>query len=162
MEHEAELAALREELADARAEIERLQAQAADREARAVTLEQEAVELRERLRQAMADLEGREAVLAESGRELESLRAALAHAAARYRETALAAAPEIPADLVSGETLEEVDASLEAARRTVARVRDHLESRAQAERVPAGAPERQGAELTRLSPADKIRLGLQR
>lgn len=162
MEHEAELAALQEELADARAEIERLQARAADREARAATLEQEAVELRERLRQAVADLETRDAALAESGREVESLRATLALAAAKYRETALAASPDIPAELVSGETIEEVDASLEAARRTVARVRDHLESQAEAERVPAGAPERRGADLTRLSPADKIRLGLQR
>ncbi|HWQ29027.1 MAG TPA: hypothetical protein VNN12_08385 [Dehalococcoidia bacterium] len=162
MEHEAELASLQEALADARAEVERLQAEAADRQARAATLEQEAVELRERLRSAEAELGARDAALAEAGREAESLRSKLAEAAAKYREVALAASPEVPADLVAGETIEDIDASIDAARRTVARVRDHLEAQAQAGRAPVGAPERRSPDAGRLTPAEKIRLGLER
>lgn len=162
MEHEAELASLQEALADARAEVQRLQAEAADRQARAATLEQEAVELRERLRRTEAELGARDAALAEAGRAAESLRSKLADAAAKYREVALAASPELPSDLVAGETIEDIDASIEAARRTVARVRDHLEAQVQAGRTPVGAPERRGSDPGRLTPAEKIRLGLER
>ncbi len=162
MEHEAEVAALQEALADARAEVERLQSEAAHRQARAATLEQEAVELRERLRAAEAAIEARDAALAEAGREVESLRTSLTGAAAKYRDVALAASPELPAELVTGETIEEIEASIEAARRTVARVRDHLEAQAHVGRTPIGAPERRGPDVSRLTPAEKIRLGLER
>lgn len=162
MEHEAELVALQEALADARAEVERLQSEAADRQARAATVEQEAVELRERLRAAEAALETRDAALAQAGRELESLRASLAGAAAKYRDAVLAASPDLPAELVAGETIDEIDASIEVARLTVTRVRDHLEAQAHAGRTPVGAPERREPDATRLTPAEKIRLGLER
>lgn len=162
MEQEAEVTALQEALAEARAEVERLETLTADREARAATLEQEAVELRERLSAVRAEIEARDAALADAGRERDALRAQLAEAAAKYRDLALTAASDIPAELIAGDTIEEIDASMEAARRTVARVRDHLEAQAQAGRVPAGSPERRAPDLSRLSPGDKIRLGLER
>ncbi len=42
----------------------------------------------------------------------------------------------------------------------VGRVRSHIESQAQAVRVPAGAPPRSAPDLGALSPEQKIRYGL--
>jgi hypothetical protein len=83
-------------------------------------------------------------------------------AAIRYREVALAREPDLPADLVSGESVPEVEASLERARQTVAQVRQHLDQQAQTLRVPTGAPARSEPDFSELSAAEKIRLGLRR
>ena len=81
--------------------------------------------------------------------------------AERYRELALQQSPELPSELVAGESVEEVDEALQRARETVAKVRGHLESQAQAGRVPVGAPPRSGPDRSALSSEEKIRLGLQ-
>jgi len=51
--------------------------------------------------------------------------------------------------------VEKIDASLEQARAMVDNVRQHL-----VERVPAGAPARQGVDTGSMSPGDKISYGL--
>lgn len=157
-----ELESLRDELAAARAEIEQLQVTAADRQARAAHLESVAGGLTEDLAAARSLLAERESEVDSLRRAADESRAALAAAVGRYREVALAAEPDLPADLVSGDTLEQVNDSLDAARRTVAQVRSHLEAQAQASRVPAGSPPRSGPDLAGLSAAEKIRLGLAR
>ena len=72
----------------------------------------------------------------------------------------LATQPDLPADLVEGDTVEEVDVAVARARQTVAQIRQHLEQQAQAQRVPAGAPARGGPDPSALTPGEKIRLGL--
>ncbi len=155
-----ELDRLREELAAARAEIEQLQVTAADREARATHLESLAAGLQDDLVAIRSALSERESEVDSLRRVADEGRLALGAAVARYREVALAAEPDLPAELVAGDTLEQVDQSLDAARRTVAQVRSHLEAQAQASRLPAGSPVRSGRDLTTLSAAEKIRLGL--
>jgi hypothetical protein len=77
-----------------------------------------------------------------SDERLAMLQAQLADAAILYRELALTAHPEVPADLIVGVTPQEVAASLAAAKATVDQVRQRLAAQAAAERVPAGAPAR--------------------
>ena len=79
----------------------------------------------------------------------------LSEAVSKYRDEVLARHPEIPTELVSGDSVEEIDASLEQARAMVDNVRQHL-----VERVPAGAPARQGVDTGSMSPGDKISYGL--
>jgi DNA repair exonuclease SbcCD ATPase subunit len=162
-----EIAALQDELTEARTEVDRLQTMAADREARAAHLEETLVQLREEQSQLSASLGEAEAQLAARDEELtalrqevEGLQASLKAAASKYRSALLASKPEVPPDLVSGETVEEVDQQLEAALRMIAQLRDHLESQAQAVRVPTGAPARRAPDLSALSPAEKIAHGL--
>lgn len=95
-------------------------------------------------------------------READALRAQLSDAAQRYRELLLAGSPEVPAELVTGATIEEVDASFAAARGVVQEVRRRIEEQASAEHVPAGAPPRTAPDLSGLSPADKIAFALSR
>jgi len=143
---EDELSALQEQLAEARAENERLQATAADREARALHLDELNGQLREQLAAAQA--------------EKDDLHARLQAAVGKYREVLLAAAPEVVQEMVAGESIEEVDAAMERARQTVLHVRERLESQTLAGRVPTGSPPRTAPDLSALSPMEKIRLGL--
>lgn len=94
--------------------------------------------------------------------QLARLQGQLALAVSKYRVALLARFPEVPEELVSGETLEAVDASLTAARGIVDKVRAQLDARAAAERVPAGAPARAPADVGALSPAEKIAYALSR
>jgi len=157
-----EVVELEEQLAAAQAEIERLQATAADREARATHVESQLAGLRQELSQARDESQGREQELAGLTDRASSLEAQVRGAAERYRELALERSPELPQELVAGETVEEIDQAIERARETVAKVRGHLESQAQAGRVPVGAPVRSGPDLSGLSAEAKIRAGLER
>ena len=156
-----ELTAMQEEAAAAQAEIERLEERAADREARAAHLEQQLGELRQELAQAQNEAQAREQELASRTEQAEELRAQVESAAQRYRDVTLQQSPELPEELVAGATVEEIDQAIERARQTVSKVRGHLESQAQAGRVPVGAPIRSGPDFSGLSAAEKIRRGLQ-
>ncbi len=154
-----ELQELQEELAAARSELERLQVTAADREARAAHLESELSALREELAGAREEAQSREEELRGQN---EALATQAQHATKRYRELVLQQSPELPAELVTGESVAEIDAALERARETVSKVRGHLESQAQATRVPVGAPVRSEPDLSGMSAEEKIRQGLQK
>ena len=108
---------------------------------------------------AMAEAEQ----LAVAQRELATERAQTRAAVARYREAVLAAEPELPPELVSGETLEELEGSLESARRAVAQIRERLSVESEGERgFPVGAPARGAAPVaSSMTPAEKIAYGLE-
>ena len=102
-----------------------------------------------------------ERALAEVQAELDAQRAATRSAVSRYREALLAAEPELPPDLVAGDTLEALDASVGVARETVARIRARLAaSEAPARGFPVGAPARGLPSRSALSSAEKIAVGL--
>jgi len=92
--------------------------------------------------------------------ELNSLKESLSKAVTRYRDAVLAGAPDVPAELLKGETVEEIDASLELARGLVSRVKQQLEAATAADSIPAGAPPRTSPDLSALSPVEKIAYGM--
>jgi hypothetical protein len=146
-EREDDAAALRDELAEARAEVGRLEAFAADAEARAQRAADEIAALREASDEAAGLRE-----------QLDGAAARERDVVARYRELVLRTEPDIPADMVAGETVEQVEAALAAAREVVGRVRSHLSERGP--RVPAGAPVRSAPDISGMTPEQKIRHGL--
>ncbi|MDP6607122.1 MAG: hypothetical protein QF664_12820 [Dehalococcoidia bacterium] len=83
--------------------------------------------------------------LAAAQRVLEAERARTRSAVARYRDAVLAAEPDLPPELVTGETLEELDASLDAARRAVRRFGSASASRARVKRAAASPSARRRA-----------------
>lgn len=84
-------------------------------------------------------------------------------AAAKYRQVALTAAPEVPEEMVQGETVEEIDAALARARKLVEEVRKRTAARAaESPRTPAGAPVRSAPDLSGLTAREKIAYGLAR
>jgi hypothetical protein len=93
---------------------------------------------------------------------VEENQAALAHAVGRYREL-VASAPGLVPELVGGSTIEEVDASVEAARQAYEAVSRRIAEQHEA-RVPTGNPARSSADAaaTALKPEAKIALGLRK
>lgn len=100
--------------------------------------------------------------LAVARRLLDAERAQTRAAVARYREAVLAAEPDLPPELVSGETLEELDGSLDAARRAVAQIRERISGEdGTGGGFPAGAPARSAATTAGMTATEKIVAGLE-
>src|SRR5438105_2540561 len=132
-----EVVLLEEQLSAAQTDIDRLQEQLAEATARATTSEAEGTEMRKHLALARREIAERDSERTAQVAEVESLRSAIAtaedrarSAAGRYRESALALDPSLPAELVGGDSVESIDAALEQARQTVAQVRQQLEQAA--------------------------------
>lgn len=157
-----DVSALQDELAEARAELEQLRDATADREARAAHLESQLSDVRAELSRAREEARSRDEALASANERGTVLEGRVRGAAERYRALALEQSPELPEELVAGESVEEIEEALQRARETVAKVRGHIESQAQAGRVPVGAPVRSGPDFSTLSAGEKIRHGLER
>ena len=94
--------------------------------------------------------------------EASALRAQLSDVLDRYRALLLARDPDVPEELVRGDTVAELESSYERAAALVDRLRRRAAEQSAQERVPAGAPARRGPDTSALSPQQKIMLGLQR
>ncbi len=116
------------------------------------------------LEQALASKDEEIAALTQSAAELEQRLAereeSLAQAIASYRALALKYNPSLPEEQITGESIEEIDASLASAQALINRVRQELEAEMAAARIPAGAPQRTPADLSTLSPRDKIQYAI--
>lgn len=144
-----ETSALKEQLAEALAQADSLQAAVADAEARAATHSDRIATLQGELDAARADSD--------------RLGTRLRESALKYREARLAASPHIPPELVTGEELEEIDEQFAAAERVVSQMRERVEKerRQESPPIPAGSPVRRAPDYSELPPGEKIKLGLQ-
>jgi hypothetical protein len=93
--------------------------------------------------------------------ELASVKEAHAQAVSKYLDAVRLANPTIPQDIIAGETIKEIDASLAKATTIAESVKASLEARAKEAKVPAGAPPRGEISLEGLSPREKIAAGIQ-
>jgi len=119
----------------------------AEKDARIVKLEASLSEARQ----------GSEATAA----ELAQVKEANAQAMAKYLDAVRLANPTIPEDIIAGDTIEAIDASVEKAQSIASAVRQSLEAEAKEARVPAGAPPRGEISLEGLTPREKIAAGIQ-
>ncbi len=94
-----------------------------------------------------------------SAAELASVKEARDQAVTKYLGMAKAANPHVPGDMITGETIEEIDASVEKGKGLVAAVKKTLESEAAAAKVPAGAPTR-GESTEGMSSKELIAAGI--
>jgi septal ring factor EnvC (AmiA/AmiB activator) len=93
--------------------------------------------------------------------DLNKLKDAHTKAVAKYLTAVKSANPTIPADVITGSTIDEIDATLAKALTIATAVKASLEAQAKETKVPAGAPTRGGISLDALSPREKIAAGLQ-
>ena len=93
--------------------------------------------------------------------ELASIREARDQVVARYLSMAEALNPAVPEGVIAGETIEEIDASIEKGKAIVESVKKAMEAEASRAKVPAGAPTRGEISLEGLSPREKIAAGIQ-
>ena len=116
------------------------------------------------LEQTVASLEGEVATLKqsnlESDQKLTEVSSALSQAVASYKARVIESSPEIPIDLIAGETIEAIDNSLENAKSLISKVREGLEAQIKLVKIPAGAPPRAPIDLSVLSPREKIQYAI--
>ena len=116
------------------------------------------------LEQVIADRDSELATLkqavAESDEALTNVKNSLAQAVSSYRALVVQANPDIPDELITGDSIEAIDQSLENARNLISRVKQGLEVEAAKTRVPAGAPQRTPPDLSALSPREKIQYAI--
>ena len=117
-----------------------------------------------KLEQAMADKDNQIAALKQSVTELEQklteLEDSLAQAVSSYRALVVQANPGVPEELITGDSIEAIDNSVAAAQTLVEKVKKELEAEIAGARVPAGAPLRTPADLSALSPQEKIQYAI--
>jgi len=101
--------------------------------------------------------QGSEALTAERA----SLSDALTMAVTKYLDAVRLANPTIPQDIIAGDTIEDIDASLAKATTIANAVKASLEAQAKEAKVPVGAPTRGEISLEGLSPREKIAAGIQ-
>jgi hypothetical protein len=99
--------------------------------------------------------------LGQQQQQVTALQVELAASLTRYRDALLASAPEVPPEMVQGESAVALEEAFSRARDLVEQVRRQVEARVARERVPAGAPTRGAPDLSGLSAQEKVRMGLQ-
>ena len=109
------------------------------------------------LEQMVAD---RDSELAKSDEALTEMKNSLAEAVSSYRALVVQANPDIPDELIAGDSIEAINQSLENARALISRVRQVLEEEVAKTRVPSGAPQRAPPDLSALSPREKIQYAI--
>ena len=93
--------------------------------------------------------------------ELTQVKEAKDQALVKYLGAVRTANPAIPQDIIAGDTIEDIDASLAKATTIAESVRANLEAQAKEAKVPAGAPTRGEISLEGLTPREKIAAGIQ-
>ncbi len=115
-----------------------------------------------------------QAIISQKDRELNALQAAneslqqkievsreqIDTAVDRYRHLLLSMHPEISPEMINGTDISELDAALTRASDLVARVRQSVLQELAQNRIPTGVNGRQTADLSTLSPREKIHLGI--
>jgi archaellum component FlaC len=141
-----ELAAIKAELEEDKKAIAAAQAAITDRDKR------------------ITELQATVSVVTQAGEtattELTQAKQAYTKAVTKYLEVARAANPTIPGDVITGSTIEEIDASVKKASSIATAVKATLEAQTKEARVPAGAPTRGEISTEGLSPREKIAAGI--
>jgi uncharacterized coiled-coil protein SlyX len=116
------------------------------------------------LEQALTERDEQITSLKQSVAELETklteLTDSRSQALASYRALVISSNPDLPEELIAGESVEEIDKSLAGARALIDRVRERLEMEIAGSRIPAGAPLRAPLDLSALSPQEKIQYAM--
>ena len=146
----AAITAQLEEEKQARAAVE---AAAAEKEARIAELETS-------LGEAKQDGEAKQTNLDSVTAELAAAREAHGQAVTRYRDALVTGHPEIPAELILGESIQALFDSVTKGTAVVNQVKATLDKEAQAAKVPAGAPVQEAIALEGLGSREKIAEGI--
>lgn len=116
------------------------------------------------LETTVASQEGEIAALkqavAESSDNLNKVNESLKQAVTSYKALVIQSNPDVPEELITGDSIEAIADSLAAARELVTKIKKGMEAEISLVRVPVGAPERTAPDLSALSPREKIQYAI--
>jgi hypothetical protein len=101
------------------------------------------------------------AVLKQFEIRLLKLEGNLDKAVSGYRLMLIKNNPDLLPELITGDSIERLDSSLLKARDLTVKIKEKLEIKAAAERIPEGSPVRTPPDTGSMSPEEKIRYGLE-
>jgi prefoldin subunit 5 len=117
-----------------------------------------------RLEQSLAEKDSEIASLTqalnEANQAIDELNQVIVKAVAAYKEMVVLANPGLLPEMITGDSVEEVDESVKKARAVMERVRQEMEAEAAKTRVPAGAPPRSAPDLSGLTAREKIQYAM--
>jgi hypothetical protein len=109
--------------------------------------------------QRLAELEN---TVTEANERASKMEGSLKQSVKSYKTLITAANPDVLPEMLAGESVEELDASLGKARELIGKIKTGLESQSKATRVPAGAPQRGAADISGMTASEKIRVGMEK
>jgi chromosome segregation ATPase len=84
------------------------------------------------------------------------LTGSLTEAISKYKERLYSSHPELLENMITGDTIQEIDASLDSSLVLVDKVKANIAEQSKEVKVPAGSPERTGPDLSAMSAKEKI------
>lgn len=116
------------------------------------------------LNQTISQKDGEIKTLKESATRAEAdtrrLNSEMKKAVASYRALVVSTNPQIPEELLGGDSIEAINDSLEKAKKLVNKVAQGLKATAAGSRIPAGAPVRTAPDFSSLSSREKIKYAI--
>jgi len=155
-----EIQALQDELKAAREELDSLKAEKAALVSELETKSARITELETAVSEQDSEIAILKQTVVDDSQKLEALSDELSQAVASYKTLVVKANPGVIEELITGNTITEVNQSLEGARVLISKVRGGIEQEIASGRVPAGAPQRTSPDLSALSPRDKIQYAI--
>ncbi len=142
-------------------DLEAIRAQLGEEQEARATAEAALAEKDSRIAELEASLSEAQQASEAAAAEHAQVKEARDQAVAKYLNMAKALNPAVPEGIIAGETIDEIDASVEKGKAIVDAVKAAMDSEAKGTKVPAGAPTRGSINLEGLSPREKIALGIQ-
>ena len=118
------------------------------------------LQLEEALSGTTGEVSGLKQELEKTRQAADELGRAYPAAVDAYRDLVVSYNPGIPAELVTGNSIDEVNDSLKSSLALMERVRQEMDAEASKTRVPAGAPQRVPLDLSGMTPREKIRYAI--
>lgn len=148
------------ELEATRGDLERVKREKADIARELEARDAAIAELKQSLTGKDSEIAILKQTVVESDKKLGESTGALAQAVASYKGLVIKGNPEVPVELVTGDTIESINQSLENARALVDKVKQGIEAEISKTKVPFGAPPRAPIDLSALSAREKIQYAI--
>ena len=155
-----EIQALQDELKVAREELDSLKAEKGSLVSELETRNTRLTELEMAVSGKDSEITTLKQTVVDDNQKFEALNESLSQAVTDYKTVVVKANPGIIEELITGNTITEINQSLENAKTLISKVRGGIEQEIASGRVPAGAPQRTSLDLSALSPREKIQYAI--
>ena len=149
-----------EKLRQLEARVTELTRLVAEKDRQLETKSQQILKLEEAAAEKDDEIASLKQSVAQSGEDLNRLGEQLSQAVSSYKSLVIETNPEIPPELITGDSIESIDDSLARASDLVSQVRQGLEAESIRTRIPAGAPVRSPPDFSALSAREKIQYAI--
>lgn len=150
----------KEEVEDSGEEIENPEVENEALEQEVKSLKNMVLRFEQNLAEKDGEIAGLKESLDEARQTIDELGQALSRAVAAYKGTVVQANPGLLPEMITGDTIDEIDESVKKARAVMEKVRQEMETEAARTRIPSGAPPRSPLDLSGLTAREKIQYAI--